>query len=225
VAEVGLVGGAVVVVRLAEDDDVVAATEGILEDGGRTEVDVGVMPRGLVGGRPVEVPDAELADVGDLGLDGLERVSGQKRGAGDNVRWSLTSSRCRRQSRHLQRKDEEFGLVRGASGHTFSLDLLALREGKIGGEQVVPVEDGHCRMEECFFDLRRPTILALTRVYACLLPKPATAPEHPLSDWAIRLKCYLYFCVLTPEHLGRTGNAARESPGPSPLGALHCPAT
>lgn len=80
-AEIGLVGGAVVVVGLAEDDDVVATTEGILEDGSRTEVDVGVMARGLVGGRPVEVPDAELADVGDLGLDGLERVSGQKRGA------------------------------------------------------------------------------------------------------------------------------------------------
>jgi hypothetical protein len=44
-----LVGGAVVVVGLGHDDDVVAAPEGILEDGCGTEVDIRVMTRSLVG--------------------------------------------------------------------------------------------------------------------------------------------------------------------------------
>ena len=47
VAVVGPVGGAVVVVRLAEDKDVVATTEGVLEDGSRAEVDIRVFTRGL----------------------------------------------------------------------------------------------------------------------------------------------------------------------------------
>ena len=40
VAVVGAVRGAIVVVSLGEDEDVVAATEGIFEDGGGAEVDV-----------------------------------------------------------------------------------------------------------------------------------------------------------------------------------------
>lgn len=38
--EVGLVRGAIVVVALGEDKDVVTATEGILEDGSGAEVDI-----------------------------------------------------------------------------------------------------------------------------------------------------------------------------------------
>jgi len=66
VTVVGPVGGAVVVVGLAEDEDVVASTEGILEDACRTKVDIGVVTRGLVGRGTVEVPDAEGTDVGNL---------------------------------------------------------------------------------------------------------------------------------------------------------------
>ena len=66
VAVVGLVRGAIVVVALCEDEDVVATAEGVLEDGGGTEVDIGVAARGLVGGGTVEVPNAEGANVSDL---------------------------------------------------------------------------------------------------------------------------------------------------------------
>lgn len=64
--EVGPVRGAVAVVGLCENQDVVAATEGVLEDGGGTEVDIRVVSRGLIGGRTIEVPDAKLANVCDL---------------------------------------------------------------------------------------------------------------------------------------------------------------
>lgn len=66
------VWGAIVVVGFCENKDVVASTERILEDSGRTEVDIGVVARGLVGRRTVEVPDTEGANVGDLLTYSLE---------------------------------------------------------------------------------------------------------------------------------------------------------
>ena len=72
VAEVGPVGSAIVVVALCEDEDVVAAAEGVLEDSSRAEVDVGVVAGRLVGGGAIEVPDAQGADVGHLLGDSLE---------------------------------------------------------------------------------------------------------------------------------------------------------
>ena len=42
------IGSTVVVVGLCENKDVVAATEGVLEDGSRTKVDIGVTTGGLV---------------------------------------------------------------------------------------------------------------------------------------------------------------------------------
>ena len=45
---VSLVGCAVIVVSLGEDENVVATTEGVLEDGSWSEVDVGVMTGSLV---------------------------------------------------------------------------------------------------------------------------------------------------------------------------------
>jgi hypothetical protein len=71
VAVVGPVRGAVVVVGLGENEDVVTTTERIFEDGGGTEVDIGIMTGGLIGGRTIKVPDAELADVCNLLADGL----------------------------------------------------------------------------------------------------------------------------------------------------------
>lgn len=56
VAVVGRVGRAVVVVRLAEDEDVVALAERVLEDGDRAQVDVRVVAGGLAGRRAVKVP-------------------------------------------------------------------------------------------------------------------------------------------------------------------------
>lgn len=70
-AMVGAVWSAVVVVGLCENKDVVAATERVFEDGGGTEVDIGIMTGGLICGRTIEVPNAELADVGNLLANGL----------------------------------------------------------------------------------------------------------------------------------------------------------
>jgi hypothetical protein len=64
VTVIGAVRGTIVVVGLCKDEDVVTATEGIFEDGGGAEVDVGVMTWGLVGGRTVEIPYTELTNVG-----------------------------------------------------------------------------------------------------------------------------------------------------------------
>lgn len=69
---VGLVGSAIVVVTLGEDDDVVTATEGVLEDGSGPQVDIGVATRSLVGGRTIEIPNTQLTDVGDFFVNGLQ---------------------------------------------------------------------------------------------------------------------------------------------------------
>jgi hypothetical protein len=65
-AVVSSVRGAVVIVTLRENEDIVAAAEGVLENGSGTQVDVGVMARSLIGGRTIKVPDTELGDVGDF---------------------------------------------------------------------------------------------------------------------------------------------------------------
>ena len=105
VTVVGHVGGAVVVVSLSEDEDVVAAAEWIFEDGGGAEVDIGIAARGLVGGGTVKVPDAELADVRDFFGDSLG-TTGEMRSPNEqmkkiNARSSLNGDRHRHQSRHL----------------------------------------------------------------------------------------------------------------------------
>lgn len=74
IAEVVLVGGAVGVPALGQDDDVGRAAEGVREDGARAEVDVGVVTRGLVGGGTVEVPDGEVLRLPLLGIEGLLAV-------------------------------------------------------------------------------------------------------------------------------------------------------
>ena len=68
---VGPVWSAVVVVGLSENEDIITTTEGILEDSNRPQVDVGVATRSLVGGRTIEIPDSQLANVGDLLVDCL----------------------------------------------------------------------------------------------------------------------------------------------------------
>ena len=80
VTVVGLVGCAVVVVTLGEDENVVTFTEGVLEDGSGPQVDVGVATGGLVGGRTVEIPDTELTNIGDFLVNGLyedDQTTGQ----------------------------------------------------------------------------------------------------------------------------------------------------
>ena len=131
VTEVGAVGSTVAVVALGKDEDVVAAPEGVLEDGSRAEVDVGVVTGRLVRGGTIEVPDPQGADVGHLLGDCLGTRSQCRpprlwKGAHDDVTpkderakgtggrgYSLSSSngdRCRRRSRRLE---EEKGEVVG----------------------------------------------------------------------------------------------------------------
>jgi hypothetical protein len=71
VTVVSPVRSTIVVVGLGEDEDVVATTEGIPEDRGWAKVDIGIVAWCLVRGRPIEVPDAEAANVLDLLSDGL----------------------------------------------------------------------------------------------------------------------------------------------------------
>lgn len=63
-AEIGLVGGTIVVIGLSEDEDIVATAERVLEDSSGTEIDIGVVARSLVGGRTVKVPNPQFGDVG-----------------------------------------------------------------------------------------------------------------------------------------------------------------
>jgi hypothetical protein len=63
--------GPVVVVAFCEDEDVITAAEGILEDGSWAQVNVGVMARSLVGGGTIKVPDSEFTDIRDLLAHGL----------------------------------------------------------------------------------------------------------------------------------------------------------
>ena len=58
--EVELVGGAIGVPALGENDDVGGTTEGIRVDGTRAEVDVRVVTRSLVCGGTVKVPDGKV---------------------------------------------------------------------------------------------------------------------------------------------------------------------
>jgi hypothetical protein len=75
VTEVELVGAAIGIPGLAEDEDVVTLAEGVGEDSAGTEVDIGVIAGGLAGGGTVEVPFGELVDA----LDGLgEGLSGAR---------------------------------------------------------------------------------------------------------------------------------------------------
>lgn len=73
---VRLVGSAVAVVGRRENENVVTTTERILVECNRTQKNVRVVARGLVGGGTVKVPVGELAQVGDLVRDRLKGNGG-----------------------------------------------------------------------------------------------------------------------------------------------------
>ena len=75
-----LVGSAVVIVGRRENENVVAAAERIPVEHNRTQEDVRVVARGLVGGGTVKVPVGELAQVGDLVRDRLKGKGGVEKG-------------------------------------------------------------------------------------------------------------------------------------------------
>jgi len=72
VSVVGLVGGAIVVVALGKDDDVVTTTEGVRVVSDGSEVDIRVSTGSLVGGGAVEIPLLEV----------LQRLDGAVEGGG-----------------------------------------------------------------------------------------------------------------------------------------------
>jgi len=69
-----LVGSAIGVPALSENDDVGRATEGIGVDGAGAEVDIGVVAGGLVGRGTIEVPDGEVLGLVVLLRESLEPV-------------------------------------------------------------------------------------------------------------------------------------------------------
>ena len=72
-AVVVLVGGAVGIPALGEDDDVGGAAERIGVDGAGAQVDVGVVTRSLLGGGTVEVPDRKVGGLPVLLVERLNR--------------------------------------------------------------------------------------------------------------------------------------------------------
>ena len=74
--EVCLVGSAVAIVGCRENENVVTTTERILVERNRTQINVRVVARGLVGGGTVKVPVGELAQVGNLVRDRLKGNGG-----------------------------------------------------------------------------------------------------------------------------------------------------
>lgn len=105
-AVVGLVRGAVVVVGLGHDQDVVTTTEGVLENGSGAEVDIGVVAGGLVRRRAIEVPLTEVGNAGDLLADSLKSRTSDGEIDGEMsivAQWSCTGARRGRRSTHLRR--------------------------------------------------------------------------------------------------------------------------
>jgi hypothetical protein len=75
-AEVCLIGSAVAIVGGSENKNIVATAERILVERDRTKNNIRVMAGSLVGGRTIEVPVGELAQVGDLPSDRLNGDNG-----------------------------------------------------------------------------------------------------------------------------------------------------
>lgn len=73
VAVVELVGAAIGVPGLAENENVVTLAEGVGEDSDRAQVDIGVVTGGLAGGGTIEVPLGELLNRLDGLGEGLDR--------------------------------------------------------------------------------------------------------------------------------------------------------
>ena len=71
VAVVVLVGSAIGIPALSENNNVGRATEGVGEDGARSEVDIGVVAGSLVGGGAIEVPDGKILGLVLLVLESL----------------------------------------------------------------------------------------------------------------------------------------------------------
>lgn len=74
VTVVEFVGASIGIPGLAENEDVVTLSEGVGEEGNGTEVDIGVLAGGLVGGGAVEVPFRKLIDTRDGLIKSLRTI-------------------------------------------------------------------------------------------------------------------------------------------------------
>ena len=70
-AVVELVGGAIRIPALGHDENIVAATEGIGENGTWSKVHIRVVARRLASGRTVKVPFGEIVDTSGLLAESL----------------------------------------------------------------------------------------------------------------------------------------------------------
>lgn len=75
VAMIGLVRGAIVVVALAEHDNIVAFAERVRIVRHRSKIDVRIVAGGLIGRRAVEVPLLEVLERVDLAVDSLSSIA------------------------------------------------------------------------------------------------------------------------------------------------------
>jgi hypothetical protein len=78
--EVCPVGSAIAVVGCREDDNVVTTTERIFVERDRTQINIRVVTRSLVGGGTIKVPVGELAQLGNFVRDGLKGNYGIEKG-------------------------------------------------------------------------------------------------------------------------------------------------
>lgn len=136
VTVVGPVGGTVVVVALCEDENVVTTTEGILEDGGGTKVDVRIVTWGLVGRRTVKVPNAEVSNILDVFRHGRRLAAKTTIAINPDVFCLDLASLI-----EIKVALEEFWLVSVCCGH------FSRRIGRIlGGRRVLAVVEGNKRL-------------------------------------------------------------------------------
>lgn len=108
-AVISPVGSAIVVVGFGKNKDVVTTTERVLENSGRTEIDIRITTRGLIGGRTIKVPYTELADVSHLLADGLDiKISKHRERHGEELdtQWFWNGDRHCHQPKHLEQRDE-----------------------------------------------------------------------------------------------------------------------
>ena len=78
--EVCLIGSAVAVVGCREDENIVTTAERISIERDRTQINIRVVARCLVGGGTIKVPVGELAQLGNFVSDGLKGNYGIEKG-------------------------------------------------------------------------------------------------------------------------------------------------
>jgi hypothetical protein len=144
--EVCPIRSAVAIVGGSEDDDIVTTAERIPVERDWTKKNIRIVSGSLVGGRAIEVPVGELAQVGNFLSDSLNRdhevkKTRQRRTPGD-VPCSYNEVRRDHQSKRLREKVRR-ETVEAKKIFTFSLDAFSLVETMERGKKLGAVARGH----------------------------------------------------------------------------------